>query len=114
MRNHLGVVGRAGKRARYGSVRSGGSPAHTRFRRQGRLDDGTWLIEGWPITGRTHQLRVHLAEAGLPIVGDQLYGGRPAPRVLLHCRELALPHPVTGAELRVTADPPPGWPRPAH
>jgi 23S rRNA pseudouridine1911/1915/1917 synthase len=108
--DHLAAVGRVGKRTRYGSVRSGGQPASSRFRRGRRLDGRTWLIEAWPRTGRTHQLRVHLAEAGLPIVGDGLYGGRPGSRMLLHCRELVFPHPVTGAEVRVRAEPPPDWP----
>ena len=44
-------------------------------------------------TGRTHQIRVHLAAIGHPLVGDRLYGGPPAPRLLLHAARLALPHP---------------------
>ena len=54
-----------------------------------------------PVTGRSHQLRVHLQALGHPIVGDTLYGGRPAARLMLHAGELALPHPVTGAQLRL-------------
>lgn len=48
------------------------------------------LIELKPETGRTHQLRVHLAHMGHPIVGDVLYGGKPAPRLYLHAAELEL------------------------
>jgi 23S rRNA (cytosine1962-C5)-methyltransferase len=49
-----------------------------------------------PFTGRTHQIRVHAAERGFPILGDALYGGSPFPRVCLHSRELTLKHPATG------------------
>jgi tRNA pseudouridine32 synthase/23S rRNA pseudouridine746 synthase len=53
-----------------------------------------------PITGRSHQLRVHLWSLGHPILGDELYGDdasrRAASRLLLHACGLALPHPVTG------------------
>ena len=49
-----------------------GEPAETRFR---RLSDG--LVEAQPLTGRTHQIRVHAAERGFPILGDALYGGSP-------------------------------------
>ena len=61
------------------------------------------LIEAEPLTGRTHQIRVHASESGFPILGDTLYGGTPAARVCLHAAELAFRHPVTGQELRFTA-----------
>ena len=54
-------------------------------------------------TGRTHQIRVHLAAIGHPLIGDWLYGARNAPRPMLHAAELAMPHPLTGESLRVTA-----------
>ena len=57
-------------------------------------------------TGRTHQIRVHLAAIGHPIIGDWLYGTRNAARPMLHAAELAMIHPTTNAPLRVTADPP--------
>ena len=54
-----------------------------------------------PVTGRTHQLRVHLAALGCPIAGDPFYGpaGDGAPRMMLHARELRFAHPLTGAPL---------------
>jgi tRNA pseudouridine32 synthase/23S rRNA pseudouridine746 synthase len=56
-------------------------------------------VELTPVTGRTHQLRVHLAAIGHPIVGDALYGGGDAPRLLLHAGQLAFDHPLTGEPL---------------
>jgi RluA family pseudouridine synthase len=57
-------------------------------------------------TGRTHQIRVHLAAIGHPIVGDWLYSMRNAPRPMLHAAELTMVHPLTNAPLRVSAPPP--------
>lgn len=61
------------------------------------------LVSAEPLTGRTHQVRVHAAESGCPALGDALYGGTPAARVFLHAAELTLQHPATGEELRLTA-----------
>lgn len=47
------------------------------------------LVEARPKTGRTHQIRVHLAHGGFPIVGDAPYGGEPAQRMMLHCRQMS-------------------------
>jgi 23S rRNA pseudouridine1911/1915/1917 synthase len=60
-------------------------------------------------TGRKHQIRVHLAEAGCPIVGDELYGGRRARRLLLHAWVLGFKHPRTGRPLRIVARPGPAF-----
>ena len=76
---------------------------------------GLALVEFVIETGRTHQIRVHAAHLGHPVVGDALYGDgakdarlrhRPG-RQLLHAVELAFPHPVTGAPLVFAAPPPP-------
>ncbi len=59
-----------------------------------------------PVTGRSHQLRVHLSAIGHPILGDIFYDGRPATRLHLHASRLSLPHPVTseGLEVQSPAD----------
>jgi len=61
------------------------------------------LIEALPLTGRTHQIRVHAAQLGLPILGDTLYGGTPAPRIYLHAAELTLTHPASGDKIKFEA-----------
>ncbi len=63
-------------------------------------------LEAEPLTGRTHQIRVHAAENGFPILGDVLYGGRPFQRVCLHASELRLRHPSSGEgmEFKAAAD----------
>ena len=84
----------------------GSQPARTRcalLERRGEMA----LLRAEPETGRTHQIRVHLASAGLPVAGDPLYEGPPAPRLMLHAETLSLEHPLGGERLRLTA------PRPA-
>jgi 23S rRNA (cytosine1962-C5)-methyltransferase len=54
------------------------------------------ILAAFPLTGRTHQIRVHAAESGFPILGDTLYGGTPAARVFLHAAEISFTHPATG------------------
>jgi 23S rRNA (cytosine1962-C5)-methyltransferase len=63
------------------------------------------VIEAVPLTGRTHQIRVHAAEHGFPILGDTLYGGAPASRLCLHAAELRFEHPVTGQRLSFSVPP---------
>jgi RluA family pseudouridine synthase len=95
-----------GKKGRMRSVRSGGDPAETDFRVLERLP-GALLIEARPRTGRMHQIRVHLSEAGLPILGDATYGDEStraaAPRLMLHAANLTFPHPVHNVEVSISA-----------
>lgn len=58
--------------------------------------EGFSLVEVSPKTGRTHQIRVHMSSLGYPIVGDRLYGGKPATRIFLHASSLEFSHPTTG------------------
>lgn len=69
---------------KYG-VALNGKPARTVFRVVGE-GAGVAAVEAKPLTGRTHQIRVHLAHSGFPIIGDEAYGGIPASRMMLHCR----------------------------
>ncbi|WP_413287601.1 RluA family pseudouridine synthase [Bdellovibrio sp. HCB337] len=91
------------------SVRSGGNLAITDFQLLETHKKG-FLIEARPRTGRMHQIRVHLAEAGLPILGDDLYntpqGAAKAPRMMLHAYRLVFPHPRTHESITVTSEPP--------
>ena len=75
-----------------------GKVAITRYSIRERRTDGSWFVDLFPLTGRTHQLRVHAAHPdGLnaPIVGDRLYGGEQAERLMLHAAEISFVHPVT-------------------
>ena len=84
-------------------IDAAGKPSQTRWRVVAHDPPG-WpgctRVELEPITGRTHQLRVHLAHLGHPILGDQLYAGEEiaarAPRLMLHARQLGLTHPRHG------------------
>jgi 23S rRNA pseudouridine1911/1915/1917 synthase len=108
------------------AVREDGRPAVTRFRVVERFGTppAAALVECRLETGRTHQIRVHLAHAGFAIIGDPVYGRalRPAraalpeaaaaalaafPRQALHAAVLGFVHPVTGERLRFEAPPPP-------
>ncbi len=88
------TIVRAGEKYLSRPLLPGGERAETRFT-VASLQNGQTLVEAEPVTGRTHQIRVHAAEHGFPILGDTLYGGTGAGRVHLHATELALKHPVT-------------------
>lgn len=111
----LGAARGSAIHIKQGVDRESGRPARTRFRVRERLDGFTFL-ELRPETGRRHQIRVHLREAGHPVVGDKLYGPREAhhlrflaggldermrrellaDRQLLHAWRLEIPHPRGG------------------
>jgi 23S rRNA pseudouridine1911/1915/1917 synthase len=110
------------QRKRMAVVDRGGRAAVTHWRVRERFGVAT-LLDVRLETGRTHQIRVHLAHAGHPVVGDATYGGRPRKqlsgsererslaadllqclrRQALHATELALTHPVQGEECRFTS-----------
>ncbi len=64
---------------------------------------GLKMVEAEPFTGRTHQIRVHAAESGFPILGDALYGGTSSSRVFLHAAEIAFTHPATNEAVKFFA-----------
>jgi 23S rRNA pseudouridine955/2504/2580 synthase len=92
----------------------GGQPAKTRYRVVDRAGNRAAWVELQPLTGRTHQLRVHMAAIGHPIVGDGKYGGQDAfltgsisRKMHLHARRLIIDTPDTGEDggtLDVTAE----------
>jgi tRNA pseudouridine32 synthase/23S rRNA pseudouridine746 synthase len=88
-----------------------GKPSRTLWRARA-YDEArdTTRVELEPITGRSHQLRVHLMAIGHPILGDALYAPAAvqqlAPRLMLHAARLGLAHPATGKELAFASDPP--------
>ena len=76
-----------------------GKPSLTRWRVQSRDEvRGTTTLALEPVTGRTHQLRVHLQAIGHPIIGDALYGAEGG-RLMLHADRLELPHPADGRRI---------------
>jgi tRNA pseudouridine32 synthase/23S rRNA pseudouridine746 synthase len=85
-----------------------GRPSRTRWRAAGYdAASGTTRVELAPVTGRSHQLRVHLAALGFPILGDPLYAPPvPAPRMCLHAMALALFHPADGRPVEFFSPPP--------
>ena len=91
-------------------VRADGQSARTEYEIL-EISDRYSLLRLRPLTGRTHQLRVHMAALGHPLPGDALYGGdmsalsRPA----LHSARIELRHPVTGEQLVFTSPPPEEW-----
>lgn len=115
----------AGKRARVAGDRDlDPQPALTRFQLLAH-GDGVALVRALSTSGRMHQIRVHLAHLGHPLVGDELYGGPPAAAGtrghFLHAASLTFEHPLTGSVTTLAAPLPPeraealqllvGWPQ---
>lgn len=108
------AVGRDPHHRQRMSVQTGGREAITEYHvleqfahRVGPAAGDYTLVEAEPLTGRTHQIRVHLASIGHPVVGDGVYGRRrtslPVSRQFLHARRLGFKHPTTGQRLELEA-----------
>lgn len=86
-----------------------GKPAQTAYQVLARDSDGTTRVKLMPITGRSHQLRVHLLAQGHPILGDGFYAHPEAkamaPRLLLHAQELCITHPAFGTPMHFRCEP---------
>jgi 23S rRNA pseudouridine1911/1915/1917 synthase len=110
-------IGRDPHRRQRMAVLAGGREAVTEYhvleqfaRRLGPAGGSYSLVEAEPKTGRTHQIRVHLASIGHPVVGDRVYGRRsrlPVPRQFLHARRLEFRHPLSGSRIDLEAPLPP-------
>lgn len=98
------LLARSRKQNRVVSVEKGGKLAITRYQTRATSDQAA-LVEVELLTGRSHQIRAHLAESGSPLLGDRLYGGTTAcagqelQRPLLHAFQLGFVHPVSGERL---------------
>jgi RluA family pseudouridine synthase len=110
IQNHLVARRKDGKSLKMFRTESGGDFAHTLFKRLSKSTNA-YLIEAQPLTGRTHQIRVHLLHSKASILGDSLYGGKDSsvPRLMLHARKLAFNHPITGKEMSIEAPLPPDF-----
>ena len=94
-----------GRKHRTVADRVRGKPSQTDLRVMQRFFDHA-LIEARPKTGRTHQVRVHCAEMGHPLVGDTLYGAEPSEHIVrpaLHAQSLSFVHPKSGVKVTFTA-----------
>lgn len=87
-------------------VRDDGKYAETRYKVI-KSDGNKTLVMAKPVTGRTHQIRVHFGHIGCPLLGDRLYGTPIADeRTRLHCRELTFFHPITDKKMTVISPEP--------
>jgi 23S rRNA (cytosine1962-C5)-methyltransferase len=101
MRMKTGIA-RSGERYVTAKLQGMVKVAETVFHVRGRRGSIV-SVEAEPVTGRTHQIRVHAAEAGFPVLGDVLYGGTPALRVHLHASAIQFKHPSTGSPVEIKA-----------
>ena len=104
VQNYLGRVSPKSEAAKWGPLpkEKGGKYARTDFEIL-ELKDGLVFVAAELLTGRTHQIRVHLSQSALPILGDGLYGGKEAERIFLHSKTLELFHPISGESLKIEA-----------
>lgn len=104
-------LARSRQQNRVGSVASGGKEAITRYRMVKDFREAA-LVDVELLTGRSHQIRVHMSEQGWPLLGDTFYGGPRSccqvalERPLLHAASLAFTHPVTDERLEFSCDVP--------
>jgi 23S rRNA (cytosine1962-C5)-methyltransferase len=90
------------------ALQTGGEIAETKFAlvsdaKFAVKSAGLKMVAAEPLTGRTHQIRVHAAENGFPILGDSLYGGTASSRVFLHATEIEFAHPATNEPVKLFA-----------
>jgi 23S rRNA pseudouridine955/2504/2580 synthase len=94
------------------SVHPNGKPSVTRFRLLKQFEECAW-VEAQPVTGRTHQIRVHCKHVGCPILGDDKYQDEQAAsiakkiglkRLFLHAAQIRIPHPIEREEMTFVAD----------
>jgi 23S rRNA-/tRNA-specific pseudouridylate synthase len=111
------ISGGAGKLGSRTVDTASGLPARTQFRVQRRDADGTAVLEARPLTGRTNQIRIHLAHLGFPVCGDAAYlmGNAvgetqtldvDAPPLCLHAWRISFRHPLDQRTVTFTATPP--------
>jgi 23S rRNA pseudouridine1911/1915/1917 synthase len=93
------------QRKKMAVVKRGGRESETAYKILQKLDDFSY-IEAYPRTGRTHQIRVHLAHIGHPVVGDETYGRKAkhaTDRPLLHAYTISFSHPMRGVPIEIKA-----------
>lgn len=107
IQNHLVARRKDSRSVKMFRTESGGDFAHTLFRTLKKSPEANW-IEARPLTGRTHQIRVHLLHSKASILGDSLYGGKDVrvPRLMLHARSLRFEHPITQNPILIEAPTP--------
>lgn len=96
-------IARSAEQKRW-EVTQGGKPSVTRYSVVERKDSST-IVRLEPVTGRTNQLRIHMAAIGHPITGDKTQGGADFPRLCLHCSSMSFWHPDGGERVTVESRP---------
>ena len=86
-------------------VAEDGKRAITEYRTLCVREDGNAVLSLRLLTGRTHQIRVHLSHIGHPLLGDFLYGEKNDDGYFLHCTKMVIPHPITGYMLTLVSKP---------